>query len=153
MFGGFDYPHDLYHDLSERTVYIPSTSLCCCNQQRAITPSDHRVMVAEFLTKDSLLAVIQQILLGTSNIINFTSWHCGVCRQCCHRSLDTPHHGCSGKSSTVVSRQEKEHSHWRDMKSEDTCAVEGRDCGFIGGSGAHISSVRPSIKAEGDTGA
>jgi hypothetical protein len=59
VFGGLDYPHDLSHDLSERTVYIPSTSLCCCNQQRAITPSDHGVLVAESLTKDSLFAAIQ----------------------------------------------------------------------------------------------
>jgi hypothetical protein len=70
VFGGLDYPHDLSHDLSERTVYIPSTSLCCYNQQRAITPSDHGVLVAESLTKDSLFAAIQQRLSGMSNIIN-----------------------------------------------------------------------------------
>jgi hypothetical protein len=58
VFGRLDYPHDLSHDLSERTVYIPSASLCCCNQQRTITPSDHGVLVAESLEKDSLLAVI-----------------------------------------------------------------------------------------------
>jgi hypothetical protein len=70
VFGGLDYPHDLSHDLSERTVYIPSTSLCCYNQQRAITPLDHGVLVAESLTKDSLFAAIQQRLSGMSNIIN-----------------------------------------------------------------------------------
>jgi hypothetical protein len=70
VFEGLDYPHDLSHDLSERTVYIPSTSLCCYNQQRAITLSDHGVLVAESLTKDSLFAAIQQRLSGMSNIIN-----------------------------------------------------------------------------------
>jgi hypothetical protein len=70
VFRGLDYPHDLSHDLSEWTVYIPSTSLCCRNQQRAITPSDHGVLVAKSLTKDSLLAAIQQRLSGMSNIIN-----------------------------------------------------------------------------------
>jgi hypothetical protein len=58
VFGGLDYPHDLSHDLSERTVYIPSTSLCCYGQQRAITASTSDELVAESLTKDSLLAVI-----------------------------------------------------------------------------------------------
>jgi hypothetical protein len=32
VFGGLVYPHDLSHDLSERTVYIPTASLCCYNQ-------------------------------------------------------------------------------------------------------------------------
>jgi hypothetical protein len=27
VFGGLDYTHDLYHELSEKTVYIPSASL------------------------------------------------------------------------------------------------------------------------------
>jgi hypothetical protein len=70
VFEGLDYPHDLSHDLSERTVYIPSTSLCCYNQQRVITPSDHGVLVVESLTKDSLFAAIQQRLSGMSSIIN-----------------------------------------------------------------------------------
>jgi hypothetical protein len=60
VFGGLDYPHDLSHDLSERTVYIPSASLCCYDRQRAITPSDHRVLVAESFVKDLLLAVISK---------------------------------------------------------------------------------------------
>jgi hypothetical protein len=71
VFEELDYPHDLSHDLSERTVYIPSTSLCCYNQKRAITPSDHGVLAAESLTKDSLFAAIQQRLSGMSNIINY----------------------------------------------------------------------------------
>jgi hypothetical protein len=70
VFGGLVYPHDLSHDLSERTVYIPSASLCCCNQQRAITPSDHGVLVTESLIKDSLFVAIQQRLSRMSNIIN-----------------------------------------------------------------------------------
>jgi hypothetical protein len=55
VFGGLNYPHDLSHDLSERTVYIPSTSLCCYNQQRAITPLDHGVLVAESLIRTRCL--------------------------------------------------------------------------------------------------
>jgi hypothetical protein len=51
VFGGLDYPHDLAHDLSERTFYIPSASLCCCNQQRVITPSDHGVAGCGVLDK------------------------------------------------------------------------------------------------------
>jgi hypothetical protein len=70
VFGRLDYPHDLSHDLSERTVYIPSASLCCYDQQRAIIASTRDVLVAESLTKDSLLAAIQQRLSGMSNIIN-----------------------------------------------------------------------------------
>jgi hypothetical protein len=73
VFGRLDYSHDLSHDLSERTVYIPSASLCCYEQQRAITPSARDVLIAESLTKDSLLAVIQQRLPGMSNIINWMS--------------------------------------------------------------------------------
>jgi hypothetical protein len=68
LFGRLDYPRDLSHDLSERTVYIPSASLCCCNQQRAITPSDHGVLVADPLTKDPPFAAIQPRLSGMSNI-------------------------------------------------------------------------------------
>jgi hypothetical protein len=55
VFGGLDYPHDLSHDLLERTVYIPSASLCCCNQQRVIIPSDHGV--AGYRVLDKGLAV------------------------------------------------------------------------------------------------
>jgi hypothetical protein len=62
VFGGLDYPHDLSHDLSERTVYIPSSSLCCYDQQRAITASTRDVLVTESLTEDSLLVAIQQRL-------------------------------------------------------------------------------------------
>jgi hypothetical protein len=72
VFERLDYPHDLSHDFSERTVYIHSTSLCYYNQQRAITPSDYGVLVAESLTKDSLFAAIQQRLSGMSNIINLS---------------------------------------------------------------------------------
>jgi hypothetical protein len=69
VLGRLDYPHALFHDLSERNVYTPSASLCCCNQQRAITPSDHGVLVVKSLTKDLLLAVIQQRLPGISDTI------------------------------------------------------------------------------------
>jgi hypothetical protein len=40
VFGRVDYPHDLSHELSERTVYMPSASLCCYDQKRAI---HHRI--------------------------------------------------------------------------------------------------------------
>jgi hypothetical protein len=59
-FKRLDYPHGLSHDLSERTVYIPSASLCCYDQQRATTLPDRDVLVAESLIKDSLLAAVQQ---------------------------------------------------------------------------------------------
>jgi hypothetical protein len=59
VFGRLDHPHNLSHDMSERTVYIPSASLCHYDQQRAIAISDHGVLVAEPLTKDLLLAIIQ----------------------------------------------------------------------------------------------
>jgi hypothetical protein len=42
VFGRLDHPHDLSHDLSESTVYIPSASLCCYDRQRVVAPSDHR---------------------------------------------------------------------------------------------------------------
>jgi hypothetical protein len=51
VFGRLDYPHDLSHDLSERTVYIPSASLCCYDQQRAIIASTRDVLVAESFDK------------------------------------------------------------------------------------------------------
>jgi hypothetical protein len=76
VFEGLDYPYDLSYDLSERTVYIPSASLCYYNQQRVIIPSDYGVLVAESLIKDSLFVAIQQRLSGMSNIINsFSSAH------------------------------------------------------------------------------
>jgi hypothetical protein len=75
VFGRLNYPHALSHNLSERTVYIPSASLCCYDQYRAIAPSDHGVLVAKSLTKDLLLAVIQQRLPGMSNIINWCTLH------------------------------------------------------------------------------
>jgi hypothetical protein len=50
--GTLNYMHNPPHDLLERTVYTPSASLCTYDQQRAIAPSDYRVLVAESLTKD-----------------------------------------------------------------------------------------------------
>jgi hypothetical protein len=46
VFGRLDCSYTPSHDLSEKTVYIPSTSFCCYDQQRVITPSDHDVLIA-----------------------------------------------------------------------------------------------------------
>jgi hypothetical protein len=62
--------HDLPHDLSERTVYIPLLLFVVMTNKEQ---SHHRItgaLVAESLTKDLLLAVIQQRLLGVNETIN-----------------------------------------------------------------------------------
>jgi hypothetical protein len=98
---GFDYPYDLSHDLSERAVYIPFASLCYYDQQRAITPSEHRVLVAESLTKNLLLAVIQQRLSGMSNIINrHKMWSAGRLRTQRRRPELTP--SCSYHLNVIL---------------------------------------------------
>jgi hypothetical protein len=58
VFGRLDCSYTPSHDLSEKTVYIPSASFRWYDPQRPITPSDHGVLVAEPSTKDLLLAVI-----------------------------------------------------------------------------------------------
>jgi hypothetical protein len=76
-----------------------------------------------------------------------TSWHCGVCRQCRHEGLDRTCYRCGGRSSTAISRQEKEYEIWRTMELEDDSRVAGAGRESTHGSGHHDFNVLPSIEA------
>lgn len=58
-----------------------------------------------------------------------TSWRCSVCRQCRHDGLEVTCSRCGGRSSTAISRQEKEYEIWRNLGSRNSFRSWGEtDC-------------------------